>query len=262
MFDFHLIRQLPRPRLSFLFLVIFFTGFCIWHVHPQPDITAADIKGSLENFLSIEQGESPKHPRILIAGASLGGFGFHTEELEKMTGASAAKITLGKGTPKDMLDVFECFANETSTTKMLFLELAPQRLTQEQPNHRKAFFDQFRSNNRNSSSLITKLLRYRHSLNYIVKGAEGGAGLLQDAARWDRDNFDPIADLHRQKDYWEKLWHSRAYEKAHRKSNPELHKTAELARVNRDNSPLMLYGANRSGQLIYRTEQIESVHSL
>ena len=142
-FDFRLLRSLPRPKWSLLFCVLTFCALAnlYWSGSPGTTLEKAEKLGSdFYVFLCTERSEHPKHPQILLAGSSLCAMGFHIDELEKRTDMPAAKIALGAASPTDMLDILECFPNECQYAKMIFLELAPERLSYEQYADRKRFF--------------------------------------------------------------------------------------------------------------------------
>ena len=170
MFDFRLLRSLPRPKWSVFFCVLSFCCLaCLYwskHAAMEKTATANDLGGALRNFLRVEQSEHPKRPQILIAGSSLSGMGFHVEELERRMGMSVAKISLSGGKTTEVLDILECYPNECQHANLIFLELAPARLTGGQNKERKRIFDEIRGV-KHSASLVDTLKR--SSMPYFVR---------------------------------------------------------------------------------------------
>ena len=248
MFDFRLLRSLPKPKLSMLFCVLTFCCLACsyWHwFAPRPAGTPQDLNGAVHEFLCCEWSEHPKHPQVLLAGSSLCGMGFHVEELEKRMGMPAAKIALDGGSTKDMFDILECYPNECKYANIVFLEHAPERLKAEQRVERERFFDDIRGV-RNFDMYSDILMR--SSMPYFIQ---------QKRKDMNPDGFD----------FFETIWDNPKYRARKEAEKIPLRQQAEQARENRKNSvtenlPLMFRITESKDRATYRQEQFEAVHRL
>jgi hypothetical protein len=140
MFDFRLAKSLPRPCGSLFFCLLFFGGLCIPYLRNVEEVGLSLSHGSLYDFIIQERSETPKHPSVILSGSSLSGMGFHTHLIEEQLQQPVGKISLDASTVCDVLGILECYEQELSNTKILFLELAPARLRREQESFLKEFF--------------------------------------------------------------------------------------------------------------------------
>jgi phage terminase small subunit len=258
MFDIHLLRSLPRPRRSVLFRVLTFAALVALHWSGLPNTTltkAKNLSGDFYVFLCDERSERPKHPQILIAGSSLCSMGFYIDELEKRTGMSAAKIALGGARATDMLNILECFPDETQYANILFLELAPERLSYEDEKTRKQFFDEMHG--AENFDLPSWLGRF--SMSYF-------ACYVKEMTRRKDQVHQPLADHS-----FERNWNEPKYAADHVKKHPSLQRRAERVRHNRENSitedvPLLIRVDSNHKEILrekhYETSQIEAVYRL
>ncbi|MDR0327249.1 MAG: hypothetical protein LBI05_03025 [Planctomycetaceae bacterium] len=203
--------------------------------------------GSLIEFLQREHSDHPKHPQILIAGSSLSGMGFHVEELERRMGMPAAKVTLSGGKNTDALDICECYPQECQHAKMLFLELAPQRLdTGSGVEKRRRFFDKIRGVKK--SDLFAEY-RERSSLSYFIQSCRD---------RLEQKNINESSLR-----YFESRWDNSKFAASKETKRIALRQRAEQARTDRANlifKPQSLVVRRTEEQ--YDEQQIASVYRL
>jgi len=256
MFDFPIVRSWLKPKWSFFFCVLTFCCLACLYWLGQPEITSGDLAGAVHEFLQDEQGNHPRHPQILIAGSSLSGAGFHIEELEKRLNMPAAKISLGEGTPKDMLDILECYPEETRHVHTIFLELAPQILTVEQYPMRKQFFDNIRGVT-NTGTLIG-FLRRSSMQNFIELYSKPFRRFVNRMRKQTRSDQPTVRAF-------EEHWHAPTVPERVERVRIGLRQRAEQARKNRTHSipehlPLMVGLKSQDGKVPYKESQIEALY--
>jgi hypothetical protein len=168
MFDFSLLRSLPKPTWSGLFCLLVFGGLACFHFHLSsiPDEIA---QGALMGFLERERSANPKHPQILIGGSSLSGMGFHVEELERRMGMPAAKAILDGGSFSDTLDILECYPEECQYAKIIFYDMRPATLKHSYVTGevRRRFFDKIRGDEK--FDFFADCIDKRNSLTYFIR---------------------------------------------------------------------------------------------
>lgn len=124
LFEFRLIRNIPKPSVSVIFCVLFFVLLRI-ALASHFQVSLHDLNGAVEEFVLQEQGEQPKHPAILVGGSSRNGMGIHMDVLEQRTGIPAGKVSCSAARPDFTFNALNHFEKECQNVKLVMIDVTP-----------------------------------------------------------------------------------------------------------------------------------------